>query len=84
MSVKHFGVSGLEQILLLRIAMLRSNLCPHLKSLGVILDLRRVIVLNPVFRQTYHTIEVRKVLASPPHTWKESWNLVFFLVLPSS
>lgn len=47
--------------------MLRSNLCPHLKSLGVSLDLRRVIVLNPVFfdNLSYRRSQKSTSLSSP-------------------
>lgn len=47
--------------------MLRSNLHPHLKSLGVSLDLRRVIVLNPVFRQLNIPSKSESSSISSPH-----------------
>lgn len=43
------GVSGLEQIILLKNVILRSNLCLQLKSLGVMLALRGLVLLKPDF-----------------------------------
>lgn len=47
--------------------MLRSNLCPHLKSLGVSLGLRRVIVLNPVFQQLNIPSKAESTRITSPH-----------------
>lgn len=49
MSVEQLGVSGLEQIILLKNVILRSNLCLQLKSLGVMLALRGLVLLKPDF-----------------------------------
>lgn len=49
MSVEQLGVSRLEQIMLLKNVILRSNLCLQLKSLGVMLALRGLILLKPDF-----------------------------------